>query len=368
MSGKTKKNQRRTTILAIGDTSDYDSYRKFARERDLILRQGFSYASTSYKRLLEGRLPKIRTERVIVFLFFPFSYWNRHIECKGYRGIYGNHTFFKKFLRFWRLVNRIVRKNLADKDILFVNHPLLCALYRDKSEITKKLFRACMPTPRLHNISDVRQMKRLLDKGHEFYVKPRYGSMGKGITFLSRSSWQTNFIFRNNRIVSLRADRGWRFRDVTGNENFLSKLLKTDVLIQEAVDSLVLRGMKVDLRIYTFFNRILYIYPRENRRDKITTNISQGGRGAPGILQRLPKGQIEKAQKIAVGVSKAAKANFLGIDIALDSNSRDASVIDVNVFPGFPKRRTFNAARSMVRVLTELNGNGDLQFKKGRDV
>jgi hypothetical protein len=45
--------------------------------------------------------------------------------------------------------------------------------------------------------------------------------MGKGITYLSPLNWQTNFIFKDNRIISRRSDYGWRFRDITGNNAFL---------------------------------------------------------------------------------------------------------------------------------------------------
>ena len=56
------------TILAIGDRADYDSFKKFHKDRRLFLEKGFDYATASYKQLLKGKVPKIPTEKVIVFI------------------------------------------------------------------------------------------------------------------------------------------------------------------------------------------------------------------------------------------------------------------------------------------------------------
>ncbi len=191
--------------------------------------------------------------------------------------------------------------------------------------------------------------------------------MGKGITFLSWSNWQTNFRFKNNKIINKRSDRGWRFRDITVNDAFLTQLLKRDedILIEGNINSLILRGKKVDLRIYTFFNKVVYTYPRKNTPDKITTNISQGGRGDPRLLKMLPKYLLVKAEKIAERISKVLGLNFAGIDIMLDKNIKDVYAVDVNAFPGFPKRKTFNLTKHIIKDLTHLSHNGGLSFKKG---
>ncbi len=358
--GKIKE---RITILAIGDRVDHDSYKKFHKEKAFILKSGFDYASIDYERFLIRGAPLIKTKKVIVFLFFPFIYWNKYIEHKNYKGIYGNHSFYKKFVLFWNKVEKALKDSLLDKEVFFVNSPHFCGLYRDKIEVTRKFSHERIPDPRLYNIHSVKKLKNLLDKGHSLFLKPRYGSMGKGITYLTWSNWQTNFIFKNGKIISKKSDHGWKFRDITGNNAFLHKLIKKDILIEKAVDSLLLKKMKVDMRIYTFFNKVTYIYPRRNRADSITTNISQGAKGDPSILQRLPKDLVKKAKKLASKVSAVLGLNLAGMDIMMDSNLKDIYVIDVNLFPGFPKRKTFNLTQRMVRDLAKLTAKGVIGYE-----
>lgn len=128
-----------------------------------------------------------------------------------------------------------------------------------------------------------------LKTGHRFFLKPRYGSMGKGITYLSLSDWKTNFSFKNNRIIGRISDYGWKFRDITRNHKFLRQLLAKDVFIQETVDSPIIHDNKLDFRVYTFLNKAIYAYPGRNSLDKVTTNISQGGCGDSKLLELLPK-------------------------------------------------------------------------------
>lgn len=350
------------TILAIGEVKDHDSFRKFHKEKKLFRQSGFDYQNVSYQELLRGKLPPIKTKKVIIFLFFPFFYWNKYIEHKNYPGLYGNHTFFIKFMRLWKQVDGIIKRLLDEKDILFINHPLSCGLYRDKLNVVKKLSRFRIPQPQLYRISSVRDMRKKLREAQSFFIKPRYGSMGKGITFLSWPNWQTNFIFKNNKIISKRSDHGWKFREITNNSAFLGKLLKKnkDILIEQALEQLSLGKMKVDLRVYTFFKKVIYIYPRRNSVDKVTTNISQGGRGDPNLLPALPQRLLTKAKRIAQRISRTLNLNFTGMDIILDKNLKDIYVIDVNTFPGFPKRRTFNLTQELIKELIKLRNKGKI--------
>jgi glutathione synthase/RimK-type ligase-like ATP-grasp enzyme len=317
---------------------------------------------------LAGRIPEIHTKKVIVFLFFPFYYWNEYIEHKNYKGIYGNLVFFKKFIKFCERLDKIIKNALSKKEFLFINNPISCALYRDKLEIKKKLSGANIPQPKLYNVTCVKEVQKWLNKGRNLFAKVRCGSMGKGITFLSWSDWQTNFIFRNNKIISKRSDRGWKFREITGNIAFLRQLIKKDIFIEEAVDMLILNKMKVDLRIYTFFNKVLYIYPRRNCSDRVTTNITQGGKGDPSLLEILPKHLLLKARKIAEKTSRVLGFNFAGIDVIMNRNLNGVYIVDVNAFPGFPKRRTFNLTQHMVKELVRLLNKRGLHFERGCDI
>jgi len=268
-----------------------------------------------------------------------------------------------KFVRFWKKVEQKIKKEFKDKKILLVNDPHLCGAYRDKVTISKKLSEFHISQPRLHKISNIKGVQKRLGKGRNLFLKVRYGSMGKGITFLSTYNWQTNFIFRDNKIINRKSDHGWKFRGITGNRSFLRQLLQKDIIIQEGVNPLILNGHMVDLRIYTFFNKVMYVYPRKNTLNKITTNISQGGRGDPRVLTRIPKHLVVQAKKEAVRISKKLNIRLAGIDIVPDRNLKRVRVVDVNVFAGFPKRKTFNLSRYLAAELRRLNHKGKLRFK-----
>ena len=359
-----KKVKRDITILTIGDGIDFDSFKKFNRERTVFNKNGFDYAAVSYQRFLKGKIPPIKTSKVIIFLFFPFAFWNEHIEHKDYKGIYGNRHFSEKFNHFWQLTNSIIKEKLSTKKILFINTPQLCAQCRDKKILNRKLARDHLLQPQKYTIDSLKMMYHYLDKGHTFFIKPRCGSMGKGITFVSNYLWKTNFTFKNDKIISRRSDKGWSFREITGNKKFLNQILKKDFIIEEGVDSLIVNHCKLDLRIYTFFKKAVYVYPRVNEPENITTNISQGGHGEPRLVDILPKKLVRKAKSAAESASRILDLNFAGIDIMLHRNRREVFVIDVNAFPGFPKRKTFNLSKDLINNLVELSDKGKLHFNK----
>jgi glutathione synthase/RimK-type ligase-like ATP-grasp enzyme len=209
--------------------------------------------------------------------------------------------------------------------------------------------------PRSINPTSINHIERFLKGKRKLFIKPRCGSMGKGMTYLEKNKWQTNFDIRGSRIVSMRSDYGWEFRDVTGNSSFLKKLLEKDVIVEEAIDPFKIKGNMVDFRIYGFLNKILYIYPRKNKTDSITTNISQGGKGAPGIRSFLSKNTVKKIEEQTLSAMKALGLNFVGLDIMLNKNKSAAYVLDVNMFPGFPKMRTYNLARSLISELSKYH-------------
>lgn len=350
------------TILAVGDRADFDSYMKFNKERGSFREHGFDYATVSYRRLLKRELPKIANKKVIVVLFFPFSYWDEHIENGKYKGIYGNLVFCRKFIAFWKKADSILRKGLKGKKVLFVNRPSVNGRYRDKMAVKNKLTHTSIHQPLLHRTSSVRYVRKLLDEGENLFLKPRCGSQGKGLTFLSRAKWMTNFIYQKNRIKNRHTDYGWVFRDITDNERFLGQLLKEDILIEKGIKPLVLEGTMIDLRIYVFMGKVMFVYPRRNDPDNIVTNISQGAWGDPSALALLPEHVIDRAKSTAEKAAKALGLAICGIDIMPADNLRDVYVIDINLFPGFPARKKFNLSRKIVEELSDLSGRGRLDF------
>ena len=80
------------TLLAIGDWKDFDTFKKIYKQRKFFHNSNIIFKARSYKCLLEDKLPKIETKEVIIFLCFPFEYWDKYIEPKDYKGVYGNKS------------------------------------------------------------------------------------------------------------------------------------------------------------------------------------------------------------------------------------------------------------------------------------
>ena len=342
------------TLLAIGDEKDWDSYLKFRRQGRLLKKYGFDFAAVDYDAVLNDDCPPIASETLVVFLFFPVAYWDRHIEPKRYPGLYGSRRFYSKLRTFWKLVGRALRQQYGDKDLHFVNSPENVPTERDKEATKRVLARAGIATPRAYRTRDLRAILALLRKGRKLFIKVRYGSMGKGITYLKEGCWRTNFGFREGRILNRHSDYGWRFRDVTGNRRFLRQLLKEDVMVEQAVEPWLIGDSQFDLRLLIFCGRILYMYPRSNDVEKVTTNVSQGARSRTmAFLDGVSRGLIRKVERTGVKAVKALGLNFAGVDIMLDPLRRVPVVIEVNGFPGFPKVRTFNLAKHLIPEIGE---------------
>lgn len=337
------------TLLVIGDIGDWDSYAKFHRKRRLLKEHEFGFAAADYDVVLNDDLPAITSKTIIIFLFFPFVYWDRHIEPRSYAGVYGNRRFYGEWKRFWRIVAGKLRRHYKGKRIHFVNSPENIPPERDKQLTKKMLAAAHVPTPRSYRTTSTRTILRLLRQGKPLFIKVRYGSMGKGITYLEEQKWLTNFCFRGGKILNRHSDYGWRFRNVTGNERFLGQLLKEDVVIEEAIPRWLIRGAHFDLRALVFFGRILYMFPRSNAGQNVTTNVSQGARSRTmSFLEGISEELIGKARTTAVRAARALGLNFAGVDIMLDPRRQAPIVIELNAFPGFPKVRTFNLAGLLI--------------------
>jgi hypothetical protein len=342
------------TLLAVGELRDWDSYKKFYRNRRLFSKYGFKFKALDYADILKDELPKIKTKELVIFFFFPFTYWDTKIETKTYKGVYGNRTFYDKFNDFWKMIYDRINSSYPDKRIFYVNHPSGITLDRDKEATKRLLASAGIQVSKPHFIRDMNKIRELLDQGKKLFVKVRYGSMGKGITYLEKDRWFTNFRFRNGRIVSKKSDYGWTFKEITGNKRFLKELLKQDVVIEEAINPWLLKGRKFDLRLYVCFGKVIYVYPRTNDTKEITTNISQGATGeGPEFLHSIPKKILDEAKKSALRATKAMNLNFAGVDIMPNVDCKTVTVIEVNTFPGFPKVRIFNLGKYLVKAIAE---------------
>jgi len=347
-------NKKTKTLLAVGDIKDFDSFKKFKRQRRFFRKSKISFKSMSYDSLLENKFPKIKTKEIIVYLFFPFDYWDMYIEPKNYKKVYGSREFYTKFTDFWKDVDKKIIKFYKDKKITYLNHPAHLAKDRDK-ELTKNLVsKEGVLIPKKFNTRKLKDVLNLIDKGYKLFIKVRYGSMGKGITYLEKDRWMTNFRFRKGKIVSKKSDYGWSFINITNNKNFLAKILKEDIIIEEAIDPLLIKGRKFNLRVNVFKKRIIYIYGRSNDAKAVTTNISQGAKGEKtSFVNLLPKKQLESAKKDAVKAAKALGLKFCGVDMMLCADHKNVMFIEINAFPGFPRARRYNLSKYLIKEIVK---------------
>jgi len=345
------------TLLAIGDEKDFDTFMKLYSQRRFFRSSKIDFESMSYDALLKDKFPKIKTREIIIFLFFPFDYWDKYIEPKNYKGVYGNKTFYIKFKKFWKIVESKIKNNYKNRKISYINHPKFLADDRDK-ELTKKLVsKAGVLIPKNFKTRKAEEISRLLDKNYKFFIKVKFGSMGKGITYLEKDRWETNFRFRKGKISSKKSDYGWTFTNITNNEKFLKELLKKDIIIEEAIDPLIIKGRKFDLRMYVYKNKVLYSYGRSNEVDAVTTNISQGAIGEKKSFEKkLPQKQLKFAKNSAVKAIKALSLSFGGVDMMLCSDKKRAKFIEINTFPGFPKVKRYNLSRYLIKELVKEYG------------
>ncbi len=348
-----------TTILVLGDESDWESYNLFSKQ---LQKQHHSkklkWVTATYDLLEKNGLPLIESDTLIIYLFFPFTYWDKHVEKEGYKEPYGNVDFYNKFRVFWSEIHRILRKVYRGKKIRFINHPLKIAIDRDK-EFTKTILsenKINIPTP--YYTRKYKDILKLVDRENKkLFLKVRYGSMGKGITYMERGNWKTNFRFEGGKIVSPRSDQGWTFIDITDNVDFLKELLTKDIVIEEAIDTYKLDDIIFDLRLYVFYDEVLYILPRTNEKNAITANISQGGNErTTRFLKKFPKNIINKAIKDGIRTIKAMDVNFAGVDVMISTDFK-VYVIELNAIPGFPKECRFNLSRRIIQRIEDRKWN-----------
>jgi len=349
----------RTTLLVIGDLTmdgakEEPSISKFIRHRKKLTERNVDSEFITYDDLLLGKLPDISTEKLKIMLFFPFSHWNNSIERYDVDSrIYGDEKFGNDYKRFFFFVSKIIEGKYKEKNITYVNPPQACILDRDKKRTTRLLKKRGISTPRAYKITNLAQFYKILNKIGALYVKPVFGAMGKGMTFVTKEGCWTNFIFRNNKIISRPYDYDWKFVSVSRKKRdaFLSILIKKKFVFEKAIKFPVVKRRKFDFRVYVVYGKTPYLYAKSAPRKKFITNWSQGGRiENPNFLKKfLPKRKINEIRRIAKEGSKAMGLNYAGVDVMMDEESHKLYFSEAHSFPAY--ERGFNLMKCVIEKI-----------------
>lgn len=336
----------RKALLIIGDkkakgrTLD-PSFNAFVRKVEDSKERGLEAHVINYKDVFNGGcLPEISSPVLNVLLFFPYKYWDTNIEVyNDDPKVYGDRTFGREFSKYFEKVEKAIRKKYCNKEIEYVNPPNVSILDRDKEE-TKKFFRRHkIPTPKSFTVKTLKDVHKIIDRGMSLYIKPRFGAMGKGITYLSNDLMFTNFLFKKGEIVSHSYDYHWRFHEIkdSDKDNFLKILLSRGFIFEEAIDPPIHKGRRSDFRVYCIYGEVVYYYVRSTPAITVVTNWSQGGKieKKRQFSRYISASRLGRVKSLARKAARELKLNYAGIDIIFSKDYKNIYALEAHSFPGY---------------------------------
>lgn len=336
-------------ILVIGERkiikgqSVDPSCNAFIRHLNKRINKNAEIKTVNYKDVFADNLPEIENSRLTIVLFFPFQYWNKNIEVynKDSR-VYGDKSFGRDFERLFQKLEKIITKKYHDKKIEYVNPPKASVLDRDKKECKNFFKKHALPTPKSYNVKSLKDLRRISDRGMSLYIKPRFGSMGKGISYLSNGLLTTNFLFQKGKIISHPYDYNWRFHEITkqtDKNKFLKAMIQKGFIFEEAIDPPIHKGRRSDFRIYCVYGKVPYYYVRSTPAVSLITNWSQGGKieQRRKFSQYIPEAKLKKAKSLALKVARNLKMNYAGVDVIFSKDYKKIYTLEAHSFPGYEK-------------------------------
>ena len=279
-----------------------------------------------------------------------------------------DYSFLKNRKKSRKKMANALKHKLKEQGIPFMNDPSLVSKVSSKKEFAVAMKQAELSHPETHNYSE-KNISDLLEKYGFVFVKPTYGSGGKGILKIERDATQKN---KFNLAVNLPKNailpkqvfiepisdvslfRKAHFKDVDYFEllliihylknNFFQQF-QDNYIVQQGIRSFSLSGKKCDLRVTTQRNEDNKIVITGSIL-RVGENISQGGYFAnPSIILEFAQGETEKlindAYKLALRAHAAMESLIpgkyfaeLGSDIVFDK-SMSPVIIEANAKPGY---------------------------------
>jgi len=303
-----------------------------------------------------GKEKKIPGDELTVLLSFPFNFWDWRCEIPFNNKPYGtSKEAYNIFKNFWKEVIERMDGQFSDKNLSYVIDPKYASIDRDKIKTHQLLKKEGVSTTKLlprnlNSVLDVSSRKGV-------FIKPRYGSRGKGITYLSKDRWFTNYrIGSRNKIENYPEEESWRFTEITGKKDIIKQLLDLEVIVEEEVESPSLHtGKKFDIRAYSIYGKVPHMFIRENRKKRVITSFSQGGTIDHAYKKQFPNKSILLIQKEVSKAANALNSKFLGVDIMFDGDLENPVVLEAQTFTGYPKITRFNLPKYLIKQIKRSN-------------
>jgi hypothetical protein len=337
-----KKALEDTSVILIGQEPNGLLDRNARRICEECVRSGLDTYRVDYPAI--EKIPQITNRRhLVVMLFFPHAFWDENCEVPSDNALYGTSwTSFLKFKDFFIEVSERLTQILKDRRVSYLVNPESAFVDRDKVQTVEILKKAGIPTPTTLYTRDLRDIQSSIDRDQGVFIKCRFGAEGKGITYLSKFGWWTNYRIDGDRLANFGVRDRWHFEEITGRRDLLAQLLDQEVIVEkEIVTPEVDPGSKFDLRAYVIHDECPHMFLRVNQREAMITNYSQGARTIHRYEDVLNPTAIRKAKNSAKEAAKALNFPFVGVDLMFDRNGAQ-SVVETQVFTDFPDQTYFN--------------------------
>lgn len=341
------------SLLILSDSIGYRTNRDNNRLLQYCQEGNVQAELLSYTDFFKKKPFSPKSEKLNVMFWFPIDFWNEHCEVPEDTGVYGtSKKAYNRFKDFWSRVKERVEMQFPDRKISYIIPPDIAFIDRDKIETHRLLTESKVPTTTMLS----KDLEAVLQKAEEagVFIKCRYGACGKGITYISPGKWVTNYVIgEKNTIQNFSPDEQWEFSDITGNKDFLKRLLDLEVIAEQEITppELSKKDHKFDIRSYVVFGEVPHMFLRENNVKSIITNFNQGGTVHHEYTKYLPQQPIELVKQISLDSVKTFPSQILGVDVMFDGDLQTPKILEIQSFPGLPDFRYFNLLKFLVTKL-----------------